>query len=119
MEGEERRRQKRYPVEIKASISLDEDQEGEEISVKDISRIGIKCIAQKTYEMGQSIFIKIEVTSSGKEVNKDSVKGHIAWIAKLETGEGYFLGIEFPELEQQNIELFEDIKILEDVLFPI
>lgn len=119
MEGEERRRQKRYPVTIKARISLDESQEGDEVTVKDISRAGIKCITQKVYEMGQSIFVKIEVTTPEKEANKDSVKGLVAWIAKLETGEGYFLGIEFPELEQQNARLFEDIKILEDVLFPI
>ncbi len=116
---EERRRQKRYPVSINAKISLGEDQEGHDLSIKDISRVGIKCISQQAYEMGQEVFIKIEVATPENEVSNDSVQGSIAWVAKLETGEGYFLGVEFFELEQQHNKLFENIKILEDVLFPI
>jgi len=107
---EERRKYKRFPIELSAQYLKENEEEWKGCTVTNISRSGMGIIVyvQEKIPIGSSVQLEIIIPTKGEPIIK--VTGILRWIMEQKGGMNFMVGIEFTgildEIEWKNLIYF-------------
>ncbi len=113
-----RRTYLRIPLATVVELSLG-TKENSEVFVRDLSIYGMGGYVDRDYQIGQSVLVRLNLTTADKEMIEESIMAQVRWSKRLEGKNNFALGLIFHEMAERQTKLYNYLRELEALAYIV